>query len=161
VTEQTETIGPPELADTTTGRPTKKTPQVRGRIIQAIEMGATRRLAALYAGIGETLLYEWQAEDAEFAESIKAAEARRSIRWLATIEKASELSWQAAAWKLERLMPDEYGRKTRTEVTGKDEGAVRIEHTGAVELTDVLGRLSPDVLSALAAAVEETEDADE
>jgi hypothetical protein len=148
------------MADQTpdTGRPTKKTPEARKRIIQAIEMGATRRLAALYAGISEALLYEWQAEDVEFLEEIKGAEARRSIRWLATIEKASELTWQAAAWKLERLMPDEYGRKTRTEVTGRGEGPLQIEQQRTVELTDVLTKLPPDVLAALAAAVDATDE---
>ena len=146
------------MSETTTGRPTKRTPEAHSRIIQAIKMGATRRLAALYAGMSETAFYEWQAEEVEFAESIKAAEASRSLRWLATIEKASELSWQAAAWKLERLMPDEYGRKTRTEVHGKDEGPIQVAQTGSIELTDVLAKLPPEVLSALVTAIDETED---
>jgi len=140
------------------GRHTKKTNETMDRVIQAIEMGATRKVAVLYAGIGESTLYEMLNEFPDFAERLKASEGKRAVRWLSVIERAAQDgSWQAAAWKLERTMPDEYGRKTRTEVTGKDEGPVQLEHSGAVELNDVLSKLSPDVLSALATAIDEAD----
>ena len=49
----------------------------------------------------------------------KKAEGQRLAAWLAVIEKAASEGelWQAAAWKLERLYPETYGRK-RLEVSG-------------------------------------------
>jgi hypothetical protein len=56
----------------------------------------------------------------EFVERIREAEGRAVIGWLAKIEKAAtDGNWQAAAWKLERRYPENYGRQ-RLELTGKD-----------------------------------------
>jgi hypothetical protein len=50
------------------------------------------------------------------------------VGWLAKIEAAAnEGAWQAAAWKLERRYPHEYGRSA-VEVSGRDGGAIKIDH---------------------------------
>lgn len=135
------------------GRPTKYTEEVVARVVQAVEMGATRRLAALYGGIGLTTLYEWQNEYPEFADRIKDAEARAAIRWLAKIEAASEVSWQAAAWKLERLYPDEFGRRIiQAQHSGPEGGPIQVESSNVASLEEVLEKLSPEVLTALRSA---------
>lgn len=141
------------------GRKTKRTAEVMGRIIQALELGSTRRLACEYAGIGMSTLMEWQASFPEIADQLKAAESRSAVRWLARIEKASEASWQAAAWKLERLLPDEYGRRNRTEVNGGAE-PVRVEHAGSVDLNAVLEKLPPQLLAALIVAIGDDDEDD-
>ena len=106
-------------------RPTKKTPDVKARVIQATRLGATRARAADAAGIGETLLYEMIATDAEFAKAIKLAEGEAAVKALTAIQRASSgrnAQWQAAAWLLERRYPHEYGRTVQ-------------EHSGEQKLT--------------------------
>ena len=43
--------------------------------------------------------------------NIKKALAEAEMKDLSVIAKASEKSWQAAAWRLERRFPDRWGRK--------------------------------------------------
>lgn len=47
----------------------------------------------------------------EFSESIKKAKIKRKKELLDIIFKASRRTWQAGAWYLERVYPDEFGRK--------------------------------------------------
>ena len=50
-----------------------------------------------------------------FCVALKKAEAECKVARIATILKASEKSWQAAAWWLERRCPDEYSRIPKEE----------------------------------------------
>lgn len=109
------------------GRNTKLTPETQARIVEAIELGATYELAAQYGGIAYNTFNEWMKEGAEattgkkaeFYEAIKAAEGNAVTGWLRKIEAAaSDGNWQAAAWKLERRYPRDYG-KTVQEQSGE------------------------------------------
>jgi hypothetical protein len=111
------------------GRNTKLTPETQKRITDAIRVGATYELAAQYGGIAYNTFNEWMKAGAaapsgkhrEFYEAVKIAEGETAVRWLAVIDKAAVEQWQAAAWKLERRYPRDYGRQVH-EVTGKDGG---------------------------------------
>lgn len=111
-------------------RPTKLTPDAHKRIVQAIQLGATYELAAQYGGVAYNTFNEWMKAGAEVKsgpfrelyEAVKEAEGKGAIGWLAKIEAAAnDGSWQAAAWKLERRYPHEYGR---TVVDNKHSGTV-------------------------------------
>ena len=87
--------------------------------MQAIKMGTTYELASQYAGISYATFNNWMnqgeaAESGEFFEffnAIKEAEGRAAVGWLAKIEQSATAgNWQAAAWKLERRYPKEYGK---------------------------------------------------
>ncbi len=92
-------------------RKTKYSPEVVARIVQAVELGSTFELAAQYGGIDGSTFYRWMAQRSEFRDAVKGAEALGAMKWLAKIEQAaSEGTWQAAAWKLERRYPQSYGR---------------------------------------------------
>jgi len=55
------------------------------------------------------LLRQWQAEDVGLLEAIKAARSEMEVAMLARIEQAAAKGqWQAAAWKLERILPQNY-----------------------------------------------------
>lgn len=103
----------------TRGRKTKLTPDVLERITRAIELGATYEMAAQYGGITFETFRVWRAKNAAFSDAIKEAEGKAVVGWLDKIETAAtEGSWQAAAWKLERRYPREYGRTDKAiEVT--------------------------------------------
>jgi hypothetical protein len=102
-----------------TGRKPKLTRAVQQRVVQALRVGATDKVAAQYAGIAERTFYSWlakglagQAPYVQFVQAIEKAKGRAAIGWLATIEQAANAgNWQAAAWKLERRYPDAYGRR--------------------------------------------------
>jgi hypothetical protein len=101
-------------------RRSKLTPEVQQRICDAVVIGATYEHAAAYGGIAQSTLYEWLKAKPEFSEALKAAEARAVVGWLAKIEKAaSDGTWQAAAWKLERRYPNVFGRTVQ-----------QVEHSG-------------------------------
>lgn len=102
------------------GRPTIPIDPYIEKLEQAILIGATYELAALYAGISISTFERWRraaakARDgtplARLRQRLQEAEGRAAIGWLAKIEKAAnEGSYQAAIWKLERRYPEMYGR---------------------------------------------------
>lgn len=100
-------------------RRTKYTPEVVQRLTQAISMGATYELACKYAGLHYDTFNEWRKAKPEFSDAVEKAEGQAVVGWLAKIEKAAnDGEWTAAAWKLERRYPQQYGRKV-TEHTGE------------------------------------------
>lgn len=110
-----------------TGRDSLYTPERVQRIVNAIRMGATYKLACKYGGIVESTFYRWKLERKEFSDAVQEAEGAAAVGWLAKIEQAAnDGTWQAAAWKLERRYPSDYGR-TSVEVSGRDGGPLQIE----------------------------------
>ena len=90
------------------------------KLEQAIQIGATYELAAMYAGISEKTFQRWRDKAATapdgsplalLRERLRQAEGRAAISWLARIEKvANEGDWRAAAWKLSKRYPETYDR---------------------------------------------------
>jgi hypothetical protein len=104
------------------GRKLKITEDMIDKFIGAIKVGAPIVSACGCAGISETTFYKWmqwadsERQDSEtyalFREDIKRAQGEAAQRWLVIIEKAAlGGSWQAAAWKLERKYPNEFGNR--------------------------------------------------
>ena len=134
----------------TVGRDTKLTPERQETILEALKTGCYIETACLYAGISVATMYNWfergkrererlavfsdqsvsETEVAflEFLEAVEKARATAELRAVAQIQKAaSEGTWQAASWYLERSAPKRWGRKDYTELTGEDGGAIRID----------------------------------
>ena len=126
------------------GRPSKLTPQVVAMILAAIKCGAPNKVACAAAGIHQDTLYGWlekarerpASEYAEFTEQLTRARDEGRVSRLATIQKASKSDWKAAAWLLERDLPDEFSLR------------YKIEHSvsGEVTLADALRALRTDRL---------------
>jgi hypothetical protein len=94
------------------GRRTKRTADTAKRFCDAIRLGATYDLAARYAGMSDTTFERWRESDPDFAEQVRDAEGAAAVKWLEKIEDAANNGeWTAAAWKLERRYPHEYGRR--------------------------------------------------
>ncbi len=127
------------------GRPTKLTPDVQEKIVQAIRAGNYIETAAAYAGVDKKTLYTWMKlgndcksgknVHAQFLHAVEKALADAEVRDVTIIGKAAEENWQASAWRLERKFPDRWGRKDTH------------------KLTDDLSKLSDDELIKRAAAV--------
>ena len=105
------------------GRPTKFTPAVRRAILKAIGNGNTYLDAAECAGISKELLRQWikkgksqepdNAEFLAFFARIKKAKARARMIAVRNIRAAGRKQWQAFAWWLERMYPEDWGDHKR------------------------------------------------
>lgn len=106
-------------------RKTKYTPETVTKLIKALTIGATHELACGFAGVAPSTFYEWMQAKPEFAEQVKAAEGAGAVGWLLKIEAAAnDGNWQAAAWKLERRYPRQYGRTVQEHVGNPEQPVV-------------------------------------
>ena len=84
-----------------------------------ISGGLTNRDACAVLGVSETAFYRWIQEprkglEIELWEALEKAKAMRKAFMLQSITNAaSDGTWQAAAWYLERQYPAEYARPDR------------------------------------------------
>lgn len=121
-------------------RPSKLTADVQARVVQAIMAGATYEHAAMYGGIAYRTFAEWMQKGAggrepyaQFVQAVKDAEGAAAVANLAHIRKAaSDGTWQAAAWLLERRYPEMYGRQ-RHEHSGPGGGPIQTEDVTEID----------------------------
>lgn len=107
-------------------RPTKYTPETVKKILEAVKLGVAFVDAANYGGITYETFNEWRKAYPEFSDAVESASGQAVTACMAKIQKAAtEGSWQASAWILERRHPDRYGR-TRVELTGAEGGPVAV-----------------------------------
>jgi len=113
------------LPKSAAGRRTKCDAKTTAKLVKAIRLHGTHRLACQYAGISQSAFYGYLRQGeadleagltdtphTQFLQAIKGAEGEAGVEALETIEKAAhDGSWQAAAWSLERRYPNEYGRR--------------------------------------------------
>lgn len=157
------------------GRRTALTRDVHEDIVEAATAGAFMEDAAAAAGVHKSTLYRWlelaeleepplddvRPENREaraehwracrdLSDALKEARARAVVDAHQAIRRAwtAEGTWQAAAWFLERTMPERYARRT-VEVVGKDDGPVQVQHARAT-IEQLLA--DPDALAAVQAA---------
>ena len=98
-------------------RPSKRTPEVEKRIMEALQAGTSRRGAAEYGGIDQTTLITWMQRFPDFANAVVAAEAQTELRAVLTIRQAiTGGDWKAAAFWLERRRNKEWGRQVKVEL---------------------------------------------
>jgi hypothetical protein len=131
------------------GRPTKITKEIQDKIIMLIKAGNYMETAASYVGLAQSTIRDWMRrgsreeerlnkdQDArpiksetpfmEFSVAIRKAQADAEIRDVNTIGRASLLSWQAAAWRLERKYPDRWGKRESHEISGPGGSPVQVE----------------------------------
>ncbi len=110
------------MTDKSPGRPTKLTPEVQEKLLQALSVGSPRAHAAAYAGVDDSTLRRWlvrgRKEDegpyAEFRQVVLEAESRAQMAAMACVTKAvREGDWKAAAWMLERRRPEQFAPRSR------------------------------------------------
>ena len=113
------------------GRPISLTEEVERRILAAIRRGNYIETACGLGGVHTDTYHDWmrRAKKGEqpfkdFRDAIELALAEGEDHDLKRIDKAADKIWMAAAWRLERRMPDKYGRRdtTRFALPGGEEG---------------------------------------
>lgn len=104
----------------------KLTEELCDKICKDIQQGGTLKYAAMHNGITEQTFYNWMKRGQEsktqtgkffeFFESVKRAQEDGKTRLISKIEMHGERNWQALAWLLERMYPDEFGRTQRVDM---------------------------------------------
>jgi hypothetical protein len=122
-------------------------PKVVEDLESAVKSGVSLEAAAHYASIHPATLFRYMERGREerdsrengnrpnkpaqvyldVLETVERARAQAEVRNVAIINNAAANgTWQAAAWWLERTMPQKYGRRLQTEVSGPDGGAIDV-----------------------------------
>jgi len=117
------------------GKPSVLTDGVRDEIALRLSSGCSLEIAAQAVGVNRRTIQTWLAVGREardlddqgqrltprqtqclgLLEAEQAARAELRVKALASIQKAALTgTWQASAWLLERLFPDEYAAQKRT-----------------------------------------------
>jgi hypothetical protein len=93
------------------------TPEVADRIVALLSAGNYVQVAIRACGVARRTYTDWLAKGREgdpefeaFAERVDRARAEGEARNVAQIARAAGDSWQAAAWLLERMAPERWGR---------------------------------------------------
>ena len=82
-------------------------------------------MAAAAAQVTPDTLHRWKKNDLAFSKAVARAREAGAADLVATIKAAAVKDWRAAAFLLERIVPDQYGR--RAVITGSNGGPVQIE----------------------------------
>lgn len=134
------------------GRLTKLTPQVHERIVEAIRMGASHRMAAGVAGIPEAVLKEWlqrgRGRDqgrpclpiyAALAADVQRASEMGDLELIAKVRAAADTDWKAAAHILACHRPQEWSPRRILEMQG--EVTVRVDERQGALVAEVIRNL--------------------
>jgi hypothetical protein len=101
------------------GRPTKKTTEIVGKLIDAFHDDATIEQACYYSGIDKSTYYEWLKEDDSFSyEMAKAQEYPKVLAKRVLIQAMLRGDEKTALEVIKRREKDRYSE--RSELTGKD-----------------------------------------
>ena len=136
------------------GRPTKLTPELQAKIVEAIAAGNYIETAAAYAGVNKTTLYDWMKRGGrtgkgiyhEFSNAVARALAQAEMRDVLIIGQAAKDNWQAAAWRLERKFPDRWGRKDRISAQVEHSGEVTTKHEQHYHVTQEIVSAAPELI---------------
>lgn len=117
------------------GRKSSLTKEVQELICKCIRAGNNLGASAQSAGITPQAMNNWLREGQKkkdgkyfyFFQAVKKAEADAQVHAVAIIRNAMGKSWQAAAWWLERKVPQEWAKREYVEQVNKDEKLDAIE----------------------------------
>jgi hypothetical protein len=95
------------------GRPPILDEKKQNDILAIVSVGCSQRVAAGYVHCTSQTIRRTARRDPAFAERLQQAKHNPEIVYLKSIQKAArkEQYWRAAAWALERTMPEKYARR--------------------------------------------------
>lgn len=116
-------------------------PERRKLLLVLLTKGMSRRTAARFVGCHTAAVGRTAARDPEFAQQLAEAEARLGITALDAMTAAASNPryWQAAAWLLQRIYPDQFNQRPPQVITAEDLGHVInrvMDDVAATDITD-------------------------
>jgi hypothetical protein len=118
-------------------RPSKLTEETKNLICKAIENGATYNVAAAIAGVSYSAFNLWMQKGREatrknkylqFLEAVETSNAICLAKMAEKMVKSADKDWRAAESFLKRRDPENWGDKSKTDITGKITWAQFIEN---------------------------------
>ena len=109
-----------------TGKKTKFTPEVVEKLLESIADGNYYETAYNCAGIGKDSFFRFLKHNADFSDLVKKAESFAQRKYLKVIENASEKTWTAAAWILERRFQEKFCVKNKIDIPGLESVTIKI-----------------------------------
>jgi very-short-patch-repair endonuclease len=104
----------------------------RDRFLEVLSESGVVLEACIAAGISRKTAYQWQKQDPDFAEDWMLAKKDAADRLRRIYHRrAEQQSDRAMEYLLRTLDPEEYGEKTKIELTGKDGGPIDVNLTDA------------------------------
>jgi hypothetical protein len=98
-------------------RPTKYSPDIVKRILDALAAGNTRRASVQHAGVSEDAFGRWLRRYADFADAVFRAEAQAEVAHVANIAQAARAGdVRASIFWLERRRGQDWGRRDYLEI---------------------------------------------
>jgi len=96
-----------------------KRKEKREKLLENLRTGMSVDAACTQSSISRSTYYRWIEEDEEFAEEVEAAKDFSEAVLLESIRYQGEAKqdWRAAAWILERRIPDRWGAKREVDLT--------------------------------------------
>jgi len=127
-----------------TSRPSKLTPEVRQRLVDAVKAGNHITRACEYAGISKMTYYRWKAkadtsksgEYVDLLQELEEAESQAQVRMVAQWQSQIPTDWRAAREFLARRFPDEWSSLEKRELSGNSDRPVVFEIDLGGELDD-------------------------
>ena len=105
------------------------------KLLQGLRMGMTRRAASGFAGFSKSTFYRMlETDDGTLGTLVENAEAEAEATYSAIIAREAAVPKNWTAWWVERRHPQDYARREKVEMTGKDGGP--IDHRSIVDLPD-------------------------
>ena len=97
------------------------TPKQQSEVLAILSVGCTRAAAARCIRCTPYILRQTMSDRPQFAEQVAKAEEGIEVFCLSHLRKAAqkEQYWRAAAWILERRLPDRYGVKKAKTLTAE------------------------------------------
>jgi len=123
-------------------RPAKLTPELTREITSYIRDGNSPTESATLVGISPSTYFNWMSKGSnqepgflEFSESIERAKAQSIINRVAYISRAADSgNWRAAAWLLERMAPESFGKNS---TRAPEVGGQRLEKPQGVSIQKI------------------------
>jgi hypothetical protein len=85
-----------------------------------VAIGGSLHAAARHVGCSFDAIQATAEKDPQFAQQLARAEADFEIVLLHSIQEAGKKSWNAAAWILERVRPDRYGKQDLAAISPRE-----------------------------------------
>lgn len=138
------------MASKKVGRPSKLTPEVKKRLLDAIRAGNYYETACTYAGITYRTFRNWmergeQAKSGEFFQffhEVTRAEAEAEVRLVAQWQAQAGQDWRAARDLLARRHPERWAGRERLEHTGEGGGPIELDFDPREELLRRIDRIA-------------------
>ena len=111
---------------TTRGRPPVLDAEKQAKVVALPTIGCNFRAAAEYVGCARSTIERKAERNPEFAEKLRQARTNTEIGFFKSVQRASqkEQYWRAAAWALERMMPERYAPRGPDVITVEQIGVL-------------------------------------